>query len=165
MQYVQVGKNRHAFTQINCFYITGTRQLPSCPVPQINNGITPTLRGGRAIPGSGPPVSSLTTRRELPRPVTSIGFSPSAMCLVGGAAGLPLNTLPSGGVTGNSLDRRGIDGSYILHRSQAHPKSSGMNHLSASVTSPRSHLHQLGAGIPPPHHQLTESEEEDEDWC
>ena len=113
---------------------------------------------------SGPPVTSLTTRRELPRPVTSIGFSPSAMCLVGGSAGLPLNPLPSG-VTGNSLDRRGIDGGYILHRSQAHPKSSGMNHLTPSATSPMSHLHQLGAGIPPPHHQLSESEEDEEDWC
>ena len=112
---------------------------------------------------SGHPVTSLTTRRELPRPVTSIGFSPSAMCLVGGTAGLPLNHLPPG-VTGNSLDRRGIDGSYILHRSQAHPKSSGMDLLTPSATSPMSQLHQLGSGIPPPHHQLSESEDE-EDWC
>lgn len=83
------------------------------------------------------------------------------MCLFGGAAGLPLNTLPSGVNGGSSLDRRGIDGSYILHRSQAHPKSSGMNHLT-SATSPRSHF---GAGILPPHHQLSESEEDEEDWC
>ena len=143
----------------------GTRQLPSCPVPQMNNGPTSTLRGGRGMSTTGHPVTSLTSRRELPRPVTSIGFSPSAMCLVGGTAGLPLNPLPSG-VTGNSLDIRGIDGSYILHRSQAHPTSSGhLNHITPSATSPMSHLHQLGSGIPPPHHQLTESEEDEEDWC
>ena len=141
------------------FIIIGTRQLPSCPVPPVNNLNTVNYRG-RGIPNSGQPTG---TRRELPRPVTSIGFSPSAMCLVGGAAGLPLNTLPAG-VPGNSLDRREMDGSYLLHRSQALPKSAGMNHLT-SVTSPRSRSHQIGTGILPPHHQLSESEEDEEDWC
>ena len=89
------------------------------------------------------------------------------MCLVGGAAGLPLNTIASGGALGNSLDRRGIDGSYPLHRSQAHLNPSGMNHIQASSSS-RSNLHplsQLSAGIPPPHHHLSDSEEDEEDWC
>ena len=124
-------------------------------MPPINHGNTVNFRA-RGVSGSG-------TRRELPRPVTSIGFSPTAMCLVGGAAGLPLNPIQTG-IAGNSLDRRGIDGSYLLHRSQALPKSTGMNHLT-SVTSPRSHSHHIGGGILPPHHQLSESEEDEEDWC
>ena len=144
-------------------YLIGTRQLPSCPVPKVNNGHAQNFRGARGVSGPGHPTASLGTRRELPRPVTSIGFSPSAMCLVGGSAGLPLNTLPTG-VAGNSLDRREMDGSYLLHRSQALPKSAGMNHLT-SVTSPRSRSHQIEAGILPPHHQLSESEEDEEDWC
>ena len=147
-------------------YIIGTRQLPECPVPQVPAVTKSAIRGGRGVVGSGPPVTSLTTRRELPRPVTSIGFSPSAMCLVGGAAGLPLSTIPSGAL-GNSLDRRGIDGGYTLQRSQAQPKPSGMNHLQSSSSS-RSHLHQLGTistGIPPPHHHISDSDEDEEDWC
>ena len=64
---------------------------------------------------------------------------------------MPLNTLLPG-VTGSSLDRRGMDGGYILHQ-----KTSGINQLA----SPRTQLRQLDSGMLPPHHQITESEEEE----
>ena len=131
--------------------------MPSCPVPTQLSAMTSAIRGGRGV--TGHPVTSLTTRRELPRPGTSIGFSSSNMCLVGGTAALPLNALPT---AGNSLDRRGVDGSYVLHRAQ--PTKHSVHNLMSS--SSRSHLHQIGlsTGIVPPHDQISDSDDE-EDWC
>ena len=114
-------------------WISGTRQLPSCPVPRANNVTEPIMRGGRNFTNSGHPITSLTSRRELPRPVTSIGFSPSAMGLVGGSAGMPLNTLLPG-VTGSSLDRRGMDGGYILHQKNIWNKPVGFSKDTPSPT-------------------------------